>query len=69
MKEQTRSSISTRGRVTIPVDLRKRLGLKAGTRVNWMKQDGRLILTTAATVSKKAKPAKDRRGEALATDH
>jgi len=45
MKQQTRrSSISTRGRVTIPADLRERPGFKPGTLVNWIEEKGRLVL-------------------------
>jgi AbrB family looped-hinge helix DNA binding protein len=58
MKRQTRRSpISTRGRITIPADLRKRLGFKPGTRVDWNGQDGRLVLTVAAAKSAKKETA------------
>jgi AbrB family looped-hinge helix DNA binding protein len=40
-----RSLISTKGRVTIPVRLRKRFGIKPGTRIKWMEERGRLVLT------------------------
>jgi len=40
-----RSSISPRGRITIPADLRKKFGIKAGTTVSWKKENGRLVLT------------------------
>ncbi|SRR6266567_2321058 len=36
--------IRTKGRVTIPAELRKRLGIRAGTRVNWIEEKGRLVL-------------------------
>ena len=40
-----RTAISTRGRVTIPADLRERLGIKPGTQITWHKEEGRLVLT------------------------
>jgi AbrB family looped-hinge helix DNA binding protein len=68
MKQQARqSSISTRGRITIPADLRKRLGFNSGTHVDWSKQDGRLILTNTATDAKNAKPVGARRKKLLVT--
>jgi AbrB family looped-hinge helix DNA binding protein len=39
------SAISTRGRVTIPAELRERLDIKPGTHINWSKEQGRLVLT------------------------
>jgi AbrB family looped-hinge helix DNA binding protein len=36
--------INARGQVTIPAELRKRLGIKPGTRVNWIEEKGRLVL-------------------------
>jgi AbrB family looped-hinge helix DNA binding protein len=41
--------ISSKGRVTIPVDLRKKLGLNPGTHVDWSKENGKLVLTAATT--------------------
>jgi AbrB family looped-hinge helix DNA binding protein len=37
-----RTAISTRGRVTIPAELRERFGIKPGTRINWKEEQGRL---------------------------
>jgi AbrB family looped-hinge helix DNA binding protein len=34
----------SRGRVTIPAELRKKLEIKPGTRVTWFEEKGRLIL-------------------------
>jgi len=53
--------------VTIPAELRNKLGLNPGTRVDWSKQDGRLVLTAAMTAAKIAKPAGTRRKKPLAT--
>jgi AbrB family looped-hinge helix DNA binding protein len=38
--------ISSKGRVTIPAELRKKLGLDPGTHVNWSKENGKLVLTS-----------------------
>jgi AbrB family looped-hinge helix DNA binding protein len=40
-----RTAISTKGRVTIPARLRKRFGIKPGTRINWKEERGRLVVT------------------------
>jgi AbrB family looped-hinge helix DNA binding protein len=37
--------ISSKGRVTIPAELRKKLGLNPGTHVNWSKENEKLVLT------------------------
>jgi len=36
--------VNARGQATIPVELRKRLKIKPGTRVNWIEENGRLML-------------------------
>lgn len=36
--------ITAKGQITIPAELRKRLGIRAGTRVNWIEEKGRLVL-------------------------
>ncbi|HME35145.1 MAG TPA: AbrB/MazE/SpoVT family DNA-binding domain-containing protein [Candidatus Sulfotelmatobacter sp.] len=64
-----RSTISTKGRITIPAELRQRLGLKPGTSVNWSKQDGGIVLTAVAVPKKSAKPAGAGRKRPLATGH
>lgn len=40
-----RTTISTKGRVTIPADLREQFGIKPGTRIDWSEEKGRLVLT------------------------
>ncbi len=40
-----RTVIGTKGRVVIPAELRKRLGIEKGTRVTWIEENGRLVLT------------------------
>src|SRR5580704_9984364 len=39
-----RTVVNARGQVTIPVELRKQLEIKPGTRVTWFEEKGRLIL-------------------------
>jgi AbrB family looped-hinge helix DNA binding protein len=39
-----RSSISSKGRITIPAELRKKFGLKPGTHLNWIEENDRLVL-------------------------
>ena len=39
-----RTVISTKGRVVIPAELRKQLGIEKGTRATWIEENGRLIL-------------------------
>ncbi len=40
-----RTVISSKGRVTIPAELRKRLELNPGTHVTWSKENEKLVLT------------------------
>jgi|HubBroStandDraft_6_1064221.scaffolds.fasta_scaffold2453695_1 AbrB family looped-hinge helix DNA binding protein len=40
-----RTVVSSKGRVTIPAELRKRLGLNPGTHVTWSKENEKLVLT------------------------
>lgn len=37
--------ITARGQITIPAELRKRLGIKTGSRIGWTEENGRLVLT------------------------
>jgi AbrB family looped-hinge helix DNA binding protein len=36
--------ITAKGQITIPAELHKRLGIRAGTRINWIEENGRLVL-------------------------
>jgi AbrB family looped-hinge helix DNA binding protein len=38
------TTISSKGQVVVPAELRKQLGLKKGTRATWTEEGGRLIL-------------------------
>jgi len=40
-----RTKTNAKGQVTIPAELRERLGIEKGTRVNWKVERGRLVLT------------------------
>ncbi|MGB2607037.1 MAG: AbrB/MazE/SpoVT family DNA-binding domain-containing protein [Candidatus Sulfotelmatobacter sp.] len=39
-----RIRVSSKGRVTIPAELREQLEIKPGTRANWIEEKGRLVL-------------------------
>ncbi len=41
------STISSKGQVTVPIEVRHRLGLKEGDRVEFVFEDGRTILRPA----------------------
>jgi antitoxin PrlF len=43
------STISSKGQVTVPIEVRHRLGLKAGDRVDFVYEDGRTVLRPAPT--------------------
>lgn len=43
------STISSKGQVTVPIEVRHRLGLKQGDRVEFVFEDGRTILRPART--------------------
>ena len=38
------STISSKGQVTVPVEVRRRLGIKEGDRVEFVTEDGRIYL-------------------------
>jgi AbrB family looped-hinge helix DNA binding protein len=41
------STISSKGQITVPVEVRRRLGLKQGDRVEFVYEDGRTVLRPA----------------------
>lgn len=41
--------ITSKGRVTIPAELRKKLGLNPGTHVNWSTEKEKIVLTPLTT--------------------
>ncbi|HTS36910.1 MAG TPA: AbrB/MazE/SpoVT family DNA-binding domain-containing protein [Candidatus Solibacter sp.] len=40
------ATISSKGQVVVPAELRKRFGLKKGTRAMWREDRGQLVLTS-----------------------
>jgi AbrB family looped-hinge helix DNA binding protein len=40
-----RTTISSKGQVVIPAELREQLGLEKGTPATWIEEKGRLVLT------------------------
>ena len=40
-----RTTISSKGQVVIPVELREQFGLEKGTAATWSEEQGRLVLT------------------------
>jgi AbrB family looped-hinge helix DNA binding protein len=49
-----RTKINAKGQVTIPAELRERFGIKKGTRIDWKKDRGRLVLTPITHLRKKS---------------
>lgn len=43
------SSVTTKGQVTIPVEMRERFGIKPGDRVAFVEEDGRIMLQRQET--------------------
>ena len=37
--------VTTKGRISIPAELRKKLGIKRKTHIDWTAEKGRLVLT------------------------
>jgi antitoxin PrlF len=44
VKAKYSSSMSSKGQVTVPQDIRKRLGLEAGDRVEFVVEEGRTVI-------------------------
>lgn len=47
------AKITTRGQITIPVEIRKKLGVKDGDKVIFLEENGRIIMENAAMVALK----------------
>ena len=45
------AKITMRGQITIPVEIRKKLGVKDGDKVIFMEENGRIIMENAAMIS------------------
>ncbi len=47
------AKITTRGQITIPVEIRKKLGVKDGDKVIFIEENGRIIVENAAMIALK----------------
>jgi len=47
------AKITTRGQITIPVEIRKKLGVKDGDKVIFIEENGRIIMENAAMIALK----------------
>ncbi len=45
------AKITLRGQITLPVDIRKKLGVKDGDKVAFVEENGRIVLENAAMVA------------------
>ena len=48
MIDRMEARVSTRGRVTIPIELRRKLGIMPGTRLIVREEEGRIVVITFA---------------------
>lgn len=48
------AKITTRGQITIPVEIRKKLGVKDGDKVIFIEENGRIIMENAAMIALKS---------------
>src|ERR1700726_3392349 len=58
-----RTTVSSKGQVVIPAELRQRLSLEKGTPATWSEEDGRLVLTPM-TEQRGNENARERNGNA-----
>ncbi len=47
------AKITMRGQITIPIEIRKRLGVKDGDKVIFLEENGRVIMENAAMIALK----------------
>jgi len=47
------AKITTRGQITIPAEIRKKLGVKEGDKVLFLEESGRIIIENAAMIALK----------------
>ena len=45
------AKITSRGQITIPIDIRKRLGVKEGDKVIFIEDDDRIVVANAAKIA------------------
>ena len=48
------AKVTLRGQITIPAEIRKRLGVKDGDRVVFVEENGRIIIENAAMIALKS---------------
>jgi AbrB family looped-hinge helix DNA binding protein len=47
------AKITTRGQITIPLEIRRKLGVKDGDKVVFLEQDGRIVMENAVNLALK----------------
>ena len=45
------AKITTRGQITLPIDIRKKLGVRDGDKVVFMEEQGRIVVANAAKIA------------------
>jgi len=45
------AKITSRGQITIPIDIRKKLGVRAGDKVIFLEDQGRIVIANAAKIA------------------
>jgi AbrB family looped-hinge helix DNA binding protein len=55
------AKISTRGQITLPLSIRKRLGVNDGDKVVFLEENGHVIVENALTIELKVSPESDAR--------
>src|SRR5690554_7756284 len=64
------SRISSKGQVTIPIEIRKRLNLKEGDKVIFVEEDDRVVIANASLVAlKRMEKVIDRKSTRLNSSH
>jgi AbrB family looped-hinge helix DNA binding protein len=46
-----RSKVTAQGRVSVPADVRRKLGVGAGSVLDWDEEDGRIVVRRAGSLS------------------
>ena len=49
----TKTEVKTRGRITIPKDLREKFNIKEGSKIAWLSDDRVIFMVPPSTASKK----------------
>lgn len=49
--ELARSKVTSQGQISIPLEVRKKLGISPGSILEWKEENGRVIVRRAATFS------------------